>query len=214
MDDPQDPARLRISDSDRHKVADLLRDAAAEGRLDLDELDERLEAAYAAKVYADLVPLTFDLPAGENLPVQARPAAVQPGPAGPAPQYGSSFAVMSAVDRKGMWQLGDSHTSFACMGAVTLDLRQVRFTQRETVIYANAIMGAVDVVVNAHTVVVVEGMGLMGSFEQARDRVPPQVAADSPVVRVKGFALMGAVTVTRKKMPGEPGAIRRKLLGE
>ena len=59
---PGDPAQLRVSDDDRHKVAEILREAAGEGRLDLDELDERLEAAYAAKTYADLVPITLDLP--------------------------------------------------------------------------------------------------------------------------------------------------------
>ena len=60
---PGDPSLLRVSDADRHKVADILRDAAGEGRLEIDELDERLEATYAAKTYADLVPITADLPA-------------------------------------------------------------------------------------------------------------------------------------------------------
>lgn len=214
MQDPHgDPSQLRISDSDRHKVAEVLREAAAEGRLDLEELDERLEAAYAAKVYADLVPLTFDLPTGDALPVQARPAAPQPAP-GLAPRYNSSVAVMSAVDRKGMWEIGESHSSLAFMGAVSIDLRQVRFAQRETVVYANAIMGSVDLVVNAFTHVIVEGVGIMGAYEQARDKVPPQLTPDSPVVRVKGLSLMGAVTVVRKQMPGEPGPLRRKMLGE
>ena len=58
-----DPAQLRISDDDRHRVAEVLREAAGEGRIDLDELDQRLEATYAAKTYADLVPITVDLPA-------------------------------------------------------------------------------------------------------------------------------------------------------
>ncbi|MGZ4466074.1 MAG: DUF1707 SHOCT-like domain-containing protein, partial [Nocardioides sp.] len=52
-----DPGRLRVSDAERHQVAEVLREAAGEGRLDLDELDARLEAAYAARTYADLVPL-------------------------------------------------------------------------------------------------------------------------------------------------------------
>ena len=39
-----DPARLRISDTERHQVAEILREAAGEGRLDLEELDQRLEA--------------------------------------------------------------------------------------------------------------------------------------------------------------------------
>jgi hypothetical protein len=55
-------SELRISDEDRHKVAEVLRQAAGEGRIDLEELDERLEATYRAKTYGELVPITVDLP--------------------------------------------------------------------------------------------------------------------------------------------------------
>ena len=69
---------IRISDADRHRVAEVLREAAGEGRLDLDELDQRLEAAYAAKTYADLVPLTADLPVTGAAQVPAPRPAVPP----------------------------------------------------------------------------------------------------------------------------------------
>ena len=62
MDTP-DPSQLRISDQDRHQVAEVLREAAGEGRIDLEELDQRLDATFAARTYADLVPITLDLPA-------------------------------------------------------------------------------------------------------------------------------------------------------
>lgn len=64
-----DPSRMRVSDADRHKVAEVLREAAGEGRLDMAELDERLDATYAAKVYDDLLPIVADLPgAGSAVP--------------------------------------------------------------------------------------------------------------------------------------------------
>lgn len=204
---PGDPARLRISDADRNKVADLLRDAAGEGRIDLDELDERLEATYAAKTYADLVPITYDLPAhpGDQTPVVARQT--MPATAG---TFDSSISVMGGVTRKGAWLVPAKHTAFTLMGGVDLDLREATFAARETTIYANAIMGGIDIYVDAHTHVIVEGVGIMGAFDQGRDKVEPQVTADSPVVRVKGIALMAGVTVTRK---GPPTQVRRKLLG-
>ena len=82
-DVPADPSRLRVSDEERHAVADLLRQVAGEGRLDLEELEERLERTYAAKTYGDLVPLTSDLPAlgrppGHGQALQPRPAARPP----------------------------------------------------------------------------------------------------------------------------------------
>jgi hypothetical protein len=53
---------LRASDTEREAIAETLRDHAAEGRLDADELEERLTAVYAAKTRRDLVRLTDDLP--------------------------------------------------------------------------------------------------------------------------------------------------------
>jgi hypothetical protein len=55
-------ASLRASDSDREQVAERLRHAMAEGRLDGDELEQRLEALYAARTYEELGAVLADLP--------------------------------------------------------------------------------------------------------------------------------------------------------
>ncbi len=63
--DPQgfsDNSRLRASDADRDQAAAVLNNAMAEGRLTVDEHSERLDAVYAAKTHADIVPLLDDLP--------------------------------------------------------------------------------------------------------------------------------------------------------
>jgi len=204
--EPGDPSQLRISDADRHKVAELLRDAAGEGRLDMEELDERLEATYAAKTYGDLVPITIDLPGHRDQPAtplvprHTRPATTT---------FENSLALMGGCSRKGAWLVPERHNAFALMGGVELDLREATFAARETTIYANAVMAGIDIVVDERTHVVVEGVGIMGAFEQARDKVPARLTADSPVVRVKGVALMSGVTVTRKGPP-QP---RTRLLG-
>lgn len=209
-----DPARLRISDTDRHQVAELLREAAGEGRLDLDELDERLEATYAAKVYADLVPIVVDLPGSlpANLP-GAAPGAVPARARDQTPATGRthdvSVAIMSGQDRKGVWEIGPSHTAFALMGGIELDLRQAVFPDGDVVITANAVMGGIEIIVNSTTRVSVEGMGIMGGFDQARDRVEAELGPDSPTVRVRGIALMAGVTVTRRASPEQE---RRKRL--
>ena len=208
---PHDPALLRISDADRHQVADILREAAGEGRIDLGELDERLEATYAAKTYADLVPITSDLPVvGQH----AAPApAPRPAPSAsdlPAIRHESTLAVLGGVSRKGVWEIGEKHTAFAMMAGIDLDLRQARFTSPETVIYANAIWAGIDVIVNEYTHVIVDGVGIMGGFDHARDKVEPQLGPHSPVVRVKGFALMAGVTVHRRAMPKKSRGLWRR----
>jgi len=58
----QDAASLRASDSDREQVADRLHHAMAEGRLSENELEQRLEALYAARTYGELDALHADLP--------------------------------------------------------------------------------------------------------------------------------------------------------
>jgi hypothetical protein len=68
---------MRASHEDRDRVVEQLRVAAGDGRLSSEELDERLERALSARTYADLVPLTADLPAG---PDAARPPASRPAP--------------------------------------------------------------------------------------------------------------------------------------
>jgi hypothetical protein len=54
--------QLRAADIDRKYVADLLKRALDEGRLDLGEYDERLQRTYAARTYGDLDKLLTDLP--------------------------------------------------------------------------------------------------------------------------------------------------------
>lgn len=204
-----DPSRLRVSDADRHRVGELLREAAGEGRLDIEELEERLEAAYAAKTYGDLAPLTADLPVAQRPGVQ--PQLPPPAPSGPLTRYNTSIAIMGGTDRTGMWEVGPSHTAVAIMGGVKIDLRSARFTSPETVINAFAFWAGIDIYVNAGTRVVVEGIGVMGAFDHGRDKVAPQLGPDSPLVRVNGLALMAGVTVTRRPMPGERRS--RRLLG-
>lgn len=60
------PGSLRVSDAEREQVAARVRDAAAVGMLTLAEADERQAAAYAARIRADLVELTDDLPAAKT----------------------------------------------------------------------------------------------------------------------------------------------------
>ena len=54
---------LRASDSDREQVAERLRHATAEGRLNAHELEERLQTLFAARTYGELNALLADLPA-------------------------------------------------------------------------------------------------------------------------------------------------------
>ena len=79
--------QLRVGHAEREAVTAILQEAAADGRLGMDELDQRLEVALQAKTYADLEQLVADL--STELPWRSgpgpRPPAVVQGP--PAPGY-------------------------------------------------------------------------------------------------------------------------------
>lgn len=62
---------MRASDADRDKVAAILREHTAQGRITMDEFNERLEQLYQSKTYGELAKLTADLP---DVDLRHRPA--------------------------------------------------------------------------------------------------------------------------------------------
>ncbi len=69
---------MRASDADRERVADALQRHTAEGRLTLDEFDQRSASAYAARTFGELDAITADLPplAERTAPAQGRAASL------------------------------------------------------------------------------------------------------------------------------------------
>lgn len=61
------PPTLRASDAEREHTAEHLQQHFAEGRLKYDELQERLEEAYAARTVGELTQLVADLPASTTV---------------------------------------------------------------------------------------------------------------------------------------------------
>jgi hypothetical protein len=75
---PTEPSTpdVRVSDADRDDIADAMRRHWVDGRLSVEELDERLAAVYAARTERQLAELLSDLPEGSSQPVvAATPAA-------------------------------------------------------------------------------------------------------------------------------------------
>lgn len=204
---------LRASDADRERVAEQLRDALAEGRLDMEEFEERLDATYKARTYGELKPITRDLPgAGTAAPppvsMVKEPVADRGWAGRIVGGEGSStwgVAVMSGFERKGHWTVPRQFNCFAFWGGGTVDLRDASFADREVTINCVAIMGGVDIIVPPGVEVVVRGIGVMGGFDHREEGVPGDPGA--PRVIVTGFAFWGGVGVQRKL----PRAERQRL---
>jgi hypothetical protein len=69
---PRDPA-IRASDADRESTVGQLREHGAAGRLELDELEQRIGAAYAARTHGELAAVLADLPVRARARPPARP---------------------------------------------------------------------------------------------------------------------------------------------
>ena len=186
---------MRVSDSDRERAADLLREAAGHGRITMDELDERLEVAYAAKTYGDLAAVTRDLPQPAQAPGTAQRAPV--GRIGGTPGSKFSLAILSGARRAGRWVVPPSYVAVAVMGGVELDLREAQFSQPEVTIHAYTVMGGIEITVPEDVDVDVSGVAFMGGFDH--NASGPGVPG-APRLRVLGFALMGGVEVRRKPL--------------
>ncbi|WP_327684050.1 DUF1707 SHOCT-like domain-containing protein [Kitasatospora sp. NBC_00458] len=225
---PQPPARtghapvaeaeLRASDADRERVAELLRDAYAEGRLDVDEHAERIEAAYSAKTLGDLAPLTRDLPLDrevsfEKPPLGSPAAGAGSRPSGPVrlparSEAPTMLAVFGGASRKGRWRVGSSLRAVAIFGGVEIDLTDAVFESPEVVIDVVAIFGGVEIKVPENVSLHGSGVGIFGGFD-----VKEQTAADpyAPVVRVKGTAVFGGCEAKPRKGKKLKEWVRKQL---
>ncbi|MDF3143318.1 MULTISPECIES: DUF1707 domain-containing protein [unclassified Streptomyces] len=200
-----DAPELRASDADRERVTEILRDALAEGRLDMEEFGERLDATYQARTYGELAPITRDLPVGavavpkidmvkkDGLPDGSWADRIVGGEGSSA--WG--VAVMSGFQRRGRWTAPKRFNCFAFWGGGEIDLREANFADREIEINCVAIMGGMQVIVPPGVQVEVRGIGIMGGFDHREEGVPGDPGA--PRVIVTGFAFWGGVGVERKR---------------
>jgi hypothetical protein len=187
---------LRASDADRERVANVLREAAGDGRLTMDELDERLDAVYAAKTYAELEPITHDLPDAGAAHAPA-PSTTPRNPArfGGTATSSGAVAILGGFSRKGDWVVPKEFTAFLLMGGGEIDLRDAKFAEREVSIHIVAILGGCEVIVPEDATVYVTGIGILGAFEHTDAGAG---SPDGPVITINGVALLGGVDVKRK----------------
>ncbi len=209
-------AELRASDADRERVAELLRDAYAEGRLTVDEHAERIEAVYNARTFGELEPLTRDLPSHpgpirHNL-TKAPLDAPAPAPQSPLPparaEAPTMVAVFGGAARKGRWRVGSHLKAVAVFGGIEIDLTDAVFESPEVVIEVVSVFGGVEIRVPENVSLHGGGAGVFGGFE-----VREQTSADpyAPVVRVKGAAVFGGVEAKPRRGKKLKEWVRRQL---
>lgn len=190
------PAGIRASDADRDRIADILRDAVAEGRLTAEEHAERVDLVYRAKTVGELEPLVRDLPAAGGTTAYSAASPYSYGPEAPAGPAENLVAIFSSSTRKGRWRVGGRTNAFSLFGSVEIDLTEALFGQRLTVINATSVFGTVDIRVPENISLRGSGTGIFGNFEVVTlESTDPE----APVVVVNGYSVFGNVEAKPKR---------------
>jgi hypothetical protein len=183
---PSRDSSARASSDDRIQVAQLLSEAASNGRLTLAQYEDRLSTAYAADTYDQLQRLTNDLPEAMEF---------RRGKSRPAPST-MLVAILSGFDRSGRWYVPGRMTTFTLFGGGVVDLRYADFTSSDVEIHAYSIFGGQTILLPPEVNVQIKGRGVIGGFDTT---VEGTGAPGAPTVRIKGFSLLGGVGIKRRK---------------
>ncbi|MFF6993448.1 DUF1707 domain-containing protein [Streptomyces sp. NPDC008313] len=188
--EPAERTELRASDADRDRIADLLREALAEGRLTAEEHAERVEGVLATKTVGGLDRFVRDLPGAHQTRAYPTPLG-RPVPGDiPAEADENVVAVFSAAMRKGRWRAGRRIHAYAVFGSVEIDLSEALFEYQHVVIKAISVFGSVEIRVPENVSLRGGGGAVLGDFSvDALDAEDP----DAPVVHVDGVAVLGSV---------------------
>lgn len=213
-----DGGRLRCSDDDREQVAEALRRAAGEGRLSLDSLESRLELTYGARTYADLAPITSDLPA--DSPPHPQPESTLRPPSPPVPPALKTqstpvqnvpphrvrpylparrseriTAVMRHTQRTVPWKVPRLIAVMALFGDVTLDFCEAAVPHPKVLMDVVVVSGRVNLIVPDGVTVHTHAVRFVPVPGRVRDARRHRDLHGGPAYWIQGLVLRGSLTV-------------------
>jgi hypothetical protein len=193
------PHDLRASDADRELVITLLGEAAADGRLTLDEHAERSERALAARTLGELTRLTADLALTSGQPIRLYPRR-------------SVAAAFARERRDGRWVVPEFLPVTAFFGNVVLDMRDAVLQKRRITIQATAVAGQIRLIVPAGVAVELVGQSFLGTRSvRSRTAVTPPAEPVNAVIEVRTLTLGGSVKVVTVRRSRWRTGLRRHL---
>lgn len=189
------PPEIRVADSDRELAAERLRAAVADGRLELAELDERLEAAYTAKTAGELDRITVDLPAVRAAETEDRVLKLQ--------------ATSGSRVKKGVWNVPSKIIASCTSGSIKLDFTQARCTHQRVGVQATAKSGSVVMIVPKGWGAVMDDVGIASG--SVNNRVPELPEPGFPLLVVEGQATSGSIKARYRRRTFWEWLLRRPV---
>ena len=186
---PVPASELRASHADRDLIAEQLRIAAGDGRLTMEELDERLEKALSARTGSELAILVTDLP-----------AAAQTGAALEAVPQAKELAQIEvssgSAKREGRWVVPRAAEVKVGSGSVKLDLTQAVLTGPTLQVQATVRSGSLTIITRPGIEVILDDVSV--SSGSAKVRQPKDAGSVPTVLRVEVSGKVNSGSITAR----------------
>jgi Domain of unknown function (DUF1707)/Cell wall-active antibiotics response 4TMS YvqF len=177
-----------------------------DGRLSVEELEERLRAAYSAPTVRELELLVSDVTVPSAAPAGAGGLPVREGPGGDR----WVVSIMSGHERKGRWRIAERCTVLNIMGGSEIDLNDVELSEPVTQLNVYTVMGGAEIRVPDGVDVEVSNVAILGGNDvKLGDQAKP---AGGPVIRIRLVSIMGGVAIERGRKPTKEERRRQKKL--
>jgi hypothetical protein len=200
MSDGQPPASsaghnggvpARAGDSDREAADERLRVAAGEGRIDLTELEDRLERAFAAKTYCELSELLADLPPGHSFSAELNALQL------PETLILDTTETNINLKQSGRWVVPPLIVAKCARSLIRIDFTQASCEHREVVVEASCGTGWITLIVPHGWAVVIDASST--NTANIHNKAHGPVDPNAPRITVIGHPRLGYVRIKRPR---------------
>jgi hypothetical protein len=176
----------------RERVVEQLKLNYAHDNIVVDEFERRISLAHESDDRDALKSLVRDLPVLKDSAVGSYQQSSYTWALndGKVKRDDSMIAILGGVERKGSWAPARYNKVLAFMGGVDLDFTEAKLPEGVTEIDLFCVMGGVELIVPDGVNVEMQGVPIMGGFEDKTDHTPDERA---PTIRIRGLVLMGGV---------------------
>ena len=186
---PNDIAAQRAGDADREAVAERLRIAAGEGRIEPWELEERLGQAYGAKTYGELAALVADLP--------GQPPLTSFTGLGAEPETLVLRTSTVNIRQAGRWVVPRRITAESTTGWITIDFTQASCAYSEVTVEVVTRTGWIQLILPEGWAARIGPLSTYTGHISNRAAETPDPGA--PTVSVTGHPLFGYIKIRQRR---------------
>ena len=201
-------------DAAREQVVEVLMEHFSRNVMDMDEFEGLLDSVNRCSTTSELRELLSKLPplgslksATDLMPALGGPPVVVD--ADRVRPRGFLLSVLSGTTRAGRWIPARKSFALGVLGGISLDFREAVLGAGVTGVNVLAVLGGVEIIVPPEMAVEVDGMAVLGSFEEYQTDAPLRTDPNLPTLQVRGLAVLGGVNV-EVRLPGETSRDAKK----